>query len=69
MNWRNLAFPDSDASFDTPANVDAATNGAVVFAHDNDASIDIDALGFTYSGSFAVELVVCQRTHTCSSFS
>ena len=58
MNWRNLAFPDSDASFETPANVDAAASGAVVFAQDNDASIDIDALGFTYSSNFAVELVV-----------
>ena len=58
MAWHNLAFPDSEASFAVPANFDAAGSGAVVLAHDNDASIDIDALGFTYSSSFAVELIV-----------
>ena len=62
--WHNLAFPDSDASFEGPANYDAA-DGAVVFAQDNDASIDIDALGFTYSANFAVELIVIARF--CSS--
>jgi hypothetical protein len=64
MSWHNLAFPDSDASFESPANIDeaaaaaAGSGGAVVFAQDNDASIDIDALGFTYSGNFAVELLL-----------
>ena len=58
MAWHNLAFPDSEAAFAAPANFDAAGSGAVVLAHDNDASIDIDALGFTYSSSFAVELIV-----------
>ena len=84
MSWHNLAFPDSDASFESPANIDeaaaaaaAGSGGAVVFAQDNDASIDIDALGFTYSGNFAVELllkpadtqVACTYTPTFSPIS
>ena len=55
--WHNLAFADSDASFDSPPGFDPDSQ-AVIFNQDTDASIDVDALGFQYSGNFAVELVV-----------
>ena len=55
--WHNLAFADSDASFDSPPGFDPDSR-AVIFNQDTDASIDVDALGFQYSGNFAVELVV-----------
>jgi hypothetical protein len=45
--WHNLAFPDSDATFESPPGFDPAAR-AVVFASDTDAEIDVDALGFTY---------------------
>ena len=45
--WHNLAFADSDASFDSPPGFDPDSQ-AVIFNQDTDASIDVDALGFQY---------------------
>ena len=57
MTWANLAFPDSEAHFEAPAGYDAAEQ-AIVFQQDTDANIDVDAVGFQYSGNFAIEIVV-----------
>ena len=54
--WHNLAFPTSDAHLENAA-LDPDTGG-IIFDSTVDASIDLDALGFTYSANFAVEMIL-----------